>query len=89
MYTYAVISSTEKSGPIELYRGTDGFKARQTFHVAATGLIVGKGRDRWTARCPSLWHAPCRVDLGIVCEACGGVSGVFDYDCGHCGADID
>lgn len=88
MYTYAVISSTEKGGPIELYRGTDGTKARQMFYAAATGMIVGKGRNRWTARCPSLWHGRCRVDLGIVCEACDGVNGVLADYCGHCGADI-
>jgi hypothetical protein len=89
MYTYAVIVSTEKTGPMELYRGTDGSKARDIFHAAAAGMIVGKGLNRWSARCHFPSHGHCRVDLGIVCEACDGVNGVFTDYCGHCGADTD
>lgn len=90
MYTYAVISSTEAAGPIELYRGTDAFKAREIYRNAlAPWMAEGTGKRRWSARCRSPWHAPCRVDLGIVCEVCDGVNGVFSDYCGHCGADID
>lgn len=87
MYTYAVITSTEGTGPIEIYRGTDGNAAIAAYRSAIPTWMT-EDRRKWQASGYSPEYGHGSVEIGIVCEVCGGASDPFGYYCGHCGADI-
>lgn len=88
MATYAVILSTEGTGPIELYRGDD-FDAATCAYRDGVASWMTEEPTTWYARGYDEGYGHGSIELAELCPTCGMGNRINDAaTCAACGADL-
>jgi hypothetical protein len=88
MATYAVILSTESTGPVELYRGTD-FDAATRAYRDGVASWMDEEPTTWYARGYGEGYGYGSIELAELCPTCGMGNRVNgDTTCAACGAEL-
>jgi hypothetical protein len=85
---YAVILSTEATGPVELYRGTDFDAATRAYRETVPAWMYGEP-TAWEASGFSDEYGHGSIELAELCPTCGAGNSVNGAThCVLCGADL-